>query len=100
MSRRRTPKQRAELVAAFRRSGLSQSAFAEREGVKLTALQACIYRPSRPAAARGRPPSFVRVENGPVAMGVRVQVGPDVVIHLGAMPEPEFVARLVRALAC
>jgi len=100
MSIRRTPQQRAELVAAFKRSGLTQHAFAEREGVKLTALQACIYRPSRPAARRGRPPRFVRVENDAPALGVRVQVGPDVVIHLGAMPEPEFVARLVRALAC
>jgi len=33
-------------------------------------------------------------------MGVRVQVGPDVVIHLGVLPEPEFVARLARVLAC
>ena len=101
MAHRRTPQQRAELVAAFKRSGLTQRDFAEREGVKLTALQACIYRPSLPAVGRhDRPPRFVRVENDAPAVGVRVQVGADVVIHLGTMPEPEFVARLVRALAC
>jgi hypothetical protein len=47
MSLRRSPEERAELVAAFRRSGLSQRAFSAREGIKLTALQLGT-RPSAP----------------------------------------------------
>jgi hypothetical protein len=99
MSRRRTRTQRLDFVAAFRRSGLSQRAFAEREGIKLSTLQGWIYRPSRVTSRREPVPRFVRVE-GEAAAGVRIQVGTEVVVHLGALPEPEYVVRLVRALAC
>src|SRR2546422_4325058 len=57
---RRLASQNAErLVAKYRGSGLTQSQFAERHGIKLSALRQWIYRPSSPGR-RGRtsPPAF------------------------------------------
>jgi hypothetical protein len=100
MSSHRSPSQRRELVTAFRRSGLSQREFAEREGIKVTTLQSWLYHPSERKDAAVPSPGFVRVEGEADGSGVRIEVGGAVVVHLLTLPEPEYIARLVRALAC
>jgi transposase-like protein len=88
--RRITPAvRRAELVAAWRQSGLTQAAFARREGVRYPTFASWVQqarhvagRPSAPKvrfaevqvpAALGAPPLEVRLRDGTVIRGACAQ---------------------------
>jgi hypothetical protein len=104
MQRRRyRPEERARLVAAFRASGLMQKTFAAREGITVSALQNWLYSPKAKHARE--PPvggGFVRVVGAkPVAGGgVTVRIGESVSVAFDAPPEANYLAVLLRALAC
>jgi transposase-like protein len=95
----RTAAERARLIAHFDASGLSASAFAEREGVaSSTFYQWLAHRSKTPF--KKPPPRFIEVE--PVktdATGARVQLG-EAILTFERTPAPEYLAALVRALTC
>jgi transposase-like protein len=50
-----TPQEREALIAAYRRSGLTQQAFAQREGIKYSTFTSWIEGRRRGAVALGKP---------------------------------------------
>ena len=100
-TQRTTPEQRAEMVATFKQSGLSQRAFAELEGISLSRLQSWLYPKSSRAKSAARP-RFVRVTTPvatPITGEVQLRIGESVSLQLANLPEPEYVARLHHALS-
>jgi hypothetical protein len=98
---RTTPEQRAEMVATFRQSGLSQRAFAELEGINLSRLQSWLYAKSSRVKSAPQP-RFVRVTTPamtPMGGEIQLRIGETVSLQLANLPEPEYVARLHRALS-
>ncbi len=113
LGRRHTPpERRAELLAAYRSSGLTQSAFARREGIRDSTF--CTWAqaereagrlPVAPAGRKGRrptPPGSVRFAEiqlppvpVPVAGGLEVRLPDGTLLRGGSAVE---LAALVRAL--
>lgn len=113
LGRRRTPaERRAELLAAYRQSGLTQSAFARREGIRYSTF--CTWAQAEreagrlPVAQAGRkgrrptPPGSVRFTEVqlppmpvPVAGGLEVRLPDGTLLRGGSAAE---LAKLVRAL--
>jgi transposase-like protein len=113
LGRRRTPaERRAELLAAYRTSGLTQSAFARREGIRYSTF--CTWAqaereagrlPVAQAGRKGRRPMpsgsvrFTEVQLPPmsatVANGLEVRLPDGTLLRGGSAAE---LAKLVRAL--
>jgi len=113
LGRRRTPaERRVELLAAYRASGLTQSAFARREGIRYSTF--CTWAQAEreagrlPVAQAGRkgrrptPPGSVRFAEiqwppmpAPVANGLEVRLPDGTLLRGGSAAE---LAKLVRAL--
>lgn len=113
LGRRRTPaERRAELLAAYRQSGLTQSAFARREGIRYSTF--CTWAqaqrkagrlPEAPAGRKGRrpvPPGSVRFAEvqlppmrAPMTNGLEVRLPDGTLLRGGSAAE---LAKLVRAL--
>jgi len=111
LGRRRTPRERrAELLAAYRQSGLTQKAFARREGITYTTFccwaQAERRKGRLPVAPAGRkrrrrpvmpPVRFVEAALAPTPASTRLEVRlPDGTVLRGASAAE--LAALVRAL--
>lgn len=99
----RSPEERARLVVAFRRSGLSQAQFAAREGITISALQSWLYKPRKNvAAASPDAAGFLRVVGAERRLRgeVTIHVGEHMAIAFDVAPEPGYLAALARALAC
>jgi transposase-like protein len=88
-----TPAERVALVAAYRRSGLTQRAFAEREGIKYCTFTSWVQgrRQSRPTKTR-----FAEVTLPPATVSDLSVRLPDGVVVRGS--SASAVAQLVRAL--
>jgi hypothetical protein len=102
-TQRTTPEQRAEIVTKFRQSGLTQRAFAESAGIRLAQLKGWLYPKTYSTKASCRP-RFVRVQTpsvGAIAGDAKLQMDlvNGVVLRFGCLPEPEYLARLHRALS-
>lgn len=113
LGRRHTPaERRTELLVAYRQSGLTQSAFARREGIRYSTF--CTWAqaereagrlPVAPAGRKGRrptPPGSVRFAEVqlppmpvPVASGLEVRLPDGTLLRGGSAAE---LAKLVRAL--
>jgi hypothetical protein len=98
-------RQRLQRQAA---SGLSIAAFCAREGVSSTSFQAWKRRlADRPLPARPAPPLFVPIHLDPQApkgghapfQGVVLELPHHVRLRFDAPPEPEWLGRVVAALA-
>ena len=92
-----TPAEKEALVAQYRNSGLTQRAFAEREGIKFSTFTAWVQG-RRLASKGGRRVRFAEVPvmtSAPMLMGLAVQL-PDGVVVRGS--NPSEIAALVRAL--
>lgn len=92
-----TPAERVALIAQYRDSGLTQRAFAQREGIKFSTFTAWVQG-RRFAGKPGRKARFAEVAmmtQPPVMVGLAVQL-PDGVIVRGSSPGE--IAALVRAL--
>lgn len=100
--KRRSAQERARLVTAFRASDLTQRQFAERKGITVSALQSWLYKPNgQQQHAKASAPSFVRVVEAQAPGGaVVVSVGDAITVTFAVSPEPNYLAVLVRALAC
>ena len=91
-----TATERAALIFAYRRSGLTQRVFAAREGIKFSTFTAWLQ--GRRTAGRPGPKirfAEVPVPAAPVMVGLAVHLPDGVVIRGGSVSE---VAELVRAL--
>ena len=100
LGRRLTPtKQRAELVAAFRASGLTQAAFARQEGLKYSTF--CTWASADRRTVRAKPTvkpstvSFAEVSIPTRAVTLEVRLPDGTVVSGGHALE---LAALVRAL--
>ena len=113
LGRRRTPaERRAELLSAYRQSGLTQSAFARREGIRYSTF--CTWAqaerevgrlPMAPAGRKGRRPvqpgsvRFAEVQlplrPSPGASGLEVRLPDGTLLRGGSAAE---LAALLRAL--
>lgn len=72
-----TAKERQEIIARYRRSGLTQREFCDREGITLGALQSWLYKRNR---GRGEGPRFIEVtSSGPAAGPTAIE------LHLGEL---------------
>ena len=89
-------------------SGLSVPAFCARERISVTAFYAWRHRlAARSLPARLEPPLFVplNLDSSPrqtgvvLSHGVEVELPNQVRVHLDAVPEPEWLCRVVAALA-
>jgi lambda repressor-like predicted transcriptional regulator len=86
---------RDRIVAAFRRSGLSQAAFAEQIGLSVWALRDWIYRPKPREQSQRLVP--VRMAT-PSSSTVEVTLPHGLSARVPADVASDFVAALVRAL--
>lgn len=112
LGRRRTPaERRTELLAVYRQSGLTQSAFARREGIRYSTF--CTWAqaereagrlPEAPAGRKGRRPAppgsvrFAEIQLPPVPVpvaGLEVRLPDGTLLRGGSAAE---LAKLVRAL--
>ena len=89
---------RERVVAEYRASGLTQAEFAAARGMKLSALQAWIYRrvtPRNRASGRGDAGSarFVEVR-APEGAQVELQIG-ELVVRSAGFPPVDWVASLL-----
>jgi hypothetical protein len=99
-NKRRSLEERARLVAAFRASGLTQQQFADGEGIKVSALQSWLYKPTARRSAKPGSPGFVRVVEARADGGAVVRIGDAASITFDAAPSANYLAALLRALAC
>jgi len=87
---------RAELLAAFGRSGLSAAAFARQQGLPYTTFCAWRHRqaPAKPC------PAFVEVEVAEPVAGVElmIEVGSQARLRIRSAAELELAARFLRRL--
>jgi transposase-like protein len=96
--RRFTPAQRAEFVARYRQSGLTQRAFADQHKVGLSTLVQWLRRPSsNPPASR---PVFkeVLLPSAGVGWAAEIALGKEITVRLGASASPKFIAQLIKRL--
>ena len=98
--KRRTPEERREIVAEFRGSGLTQEGFARRRRISVGTLRSWIYRDEE--VEEECEDRFVEISASSVPAGPEVvlRVGDQVVLELGELPAPEYLAELSRALSC
>ena len=94
----------AATVEAWTQSGLSQRAFAEREGITLHTLRAwCVRLGAAPRSHCGasEPPRFVEVRAAasvPATQHLELQVGHGLVLRFGSNVAPDFVASIIAAV--
>jgi hypothetical protein len=98
--RRRTAKERREIVQEFRGSGLTQEAFARRRRISVGTLRSWIYRDDE--VEEQREERFVEISGSAAMAGPEVvlRIGDQVVLELGELPAPEYLAELSRVLTC
>ena len=89
-------------------SGLSVAAFCSREGISPAAFYAWKHRlAARSLPAHPEPPLFVpldldsspRQTDAVLSRGVEIELPHQVRVHLDTVPEPEWLCRIVAALA-
>jgi transposase-like protein len=92
-----TPEERAALVATFERSGDSAAAFAREHGIAYSTF--CSWRGQQPTANTPSP-GFVEValDGPPAPVGLVVEVGSQMRLHLTAPDQVRLAAQLIRAL--
>jgi len=98
--RRRTAEERRAIVTEFRGSGLTQETFARRRRISVGTLRSWIYRDDE--VEERREERFVEISGAAVVAGPEVvlRIGDQVVVELGELPAPEYLAELSRQLTC
>ena len=90
---RTSPRQRAQLLAVFARSGLSAAAFARQQGIGYSTFCGWRQRQARPPTS----PAFVEVEFSEPAPPVElwIEVGPPARLRLTSAGQIDLAARLL-----
>lgn len=95
-----SPAQRQQVLTQFRQSGLTQAAFARHHHLNPNTLHTWL----RLARQAPQLPAFVEVHAVPAppsaGFSCQLHLGPALHLQLPALPEPTWLAALVRALAC
>jgi hypothetical protein len=93
---RTTPTRRAQLLAAFERSGLSAAAFARQHHLRYTTF--CAWRQHR--AKANALPQFVQVElaSSPAPTELVIELGAHARVRITAAKQIELAARLLQTL--
>ena len=97
-----TNEEREGFLAEFRKSGLTQAAFAEEHGINLLTLRSWLYRPRRKTKKVGTketaPMCFVEVQGAPRlgSRSVLIRVGSSVEIEFYELPSPEYLVAIAR----
>lgn len=91
---RTSPSQRAQLLAAFARSGLSAVAFARQQGISYTTFCGWRHRQAQPHNS----PAFVEVELSEPATAVElwIELGAHARLRMTSAGQIELAARLLR----
>jgi hypothetical protein len=100
-SRRTTSSQRAELLRAFDRSGLSAADFARKHRINYTTFCGWRHRRAKAAGSAGAP-AFVEVELPPPAVpasGLVVEVGAQIRLRVSHAEQVPWAAALLNQLA-
>jgi transposase-like protein len=99
--KRRSKQERREIVEAYRRSGMTQEAFAKRHRLKVGTLRGWLYRQEE-AAVQAPTGRFVEVQPAATARraAVVLRVSESLVIECEDLPPPEYLASLAEALGC
>jgi hypothetical protein len=96
----RTPAQRKQLLADYRRSGLSQHAFAAQAGVGVSTLQ--LWLRQERGAPSAQATTFVPLPNllaqGPAPAVYRLRLVSGAVLEIGSGYQPEQLERLLQLL--
>jgi len=105
--RRRTADDGAALVSDFRTSGLSRAKYAAKARITLCSLQYWMKRLQQEAPAKSPDIArFVEIKqshSGGDELGhrrgaVTVEIGGAVTLRFGALPHPEYLAKLTRVM--
>ena len=91
-----TPRQRARILAAFDRSGLSAAAFARQRGIKYTTF--CFWRQHRDKAKCSVAFTEVDLPAASEPVEVLVELGPQAKVRVSSASQISLVAGLVREL--
>ena len=101
--RRHTPAQREKLLATYRRSGLTQKAFAAQAGIGCSTLTSWLGKAGAPPSAgmADNPPALIRVPNllpraGRVA-AYRLEFAGGLTVEVARGFDPEELRRLLAA---
>jgi len=101
LGRRHYPaERRQQLLAAFRESGMTRTAFARREGMRYTTLCTWVEKEAKTAGREPRPEALVRFAE--VAMpasavaGLEVRLPDGTLLRGGSAPELAALVRAVR----
>jgi transposase-like protein len=101
--RRHTPAQREKLLAAYRRSGLAQKAFAAQMGIGYSTLTSWLGKagPSSSTGLADDPPALIRIPNllppaGRVA-AYRLEFAGGLTVEVARGFDPEELGRLLAA---
>lgn len=85
-----------QIVAAYPQSGLTQEAFARRQGMPVGTLRAWIYRRAGRRAPRLLP---VRVRAMAPEIAVELRLPSGVAMRIAVDTDPAYITALLRALA-
>ena len=96
--RRFTADERANLVALYRQSGLTQSAFARQHEIKLGTLQQwlCRFKPQPPSIGHGFQELMVPLSSSPWAAEIRLSQ--EMTIQLGLEAAGQLITQLLGSL--
>ena len=95
--------ERQSFVAAWRKSGQTQAAFAQDHRIRLGTLRRWLYR-AEPARTQPAEVEFREVKNvaraweSIISPAVEIAVGPEITVRLKGSYGPELIARLVEQL--
>jgi hypothetical protein len=85
-----------QVVAAYRRSRLTQREFAAQQRISVETLRSWLYKRAPQAAPRLVP---VRVTAAPMSDAIELRLPSGAVLRIGVGADVEYVVTLVRALA-
>ena len=91
-----TPQERAKILGAFDRSGLSGAAFARQRGIKYTTF--CFWRQQRDKAKASLAFTEVELSAASEPVEVLVELGPQAKVRVSSTSQLSLVAALVREL--
>jgi transposase-like protein len=100
--RKWTAAERAQWIERFRASGLTQSEFAQQQGLNLGTFRQWIYRPKSERAPPDSPQFHeIRLEalpSSPGAWGLELAVGKSLILRWRQPPSTEELLRMLREL--
>src|SRR5712691_10388094 len=96
--RRFTANERANFVALYRQSGLTQRAFTRQHGIKLGTLQQWLGRLKTPRSSTGNGFQELIVPLTSCSWAAEIRLSPEITIQLGSQATSQLITQLLRSL--